>query len=129
MTPPTGHGEVVLVVEDEAAVRAIVKATLEGYGYRVVTAHDGTQAVARFVEHLKEVQLLLTDIEMPHMDGMATIRALRNVQPDLRVIATSGLSTHEDALKAAGLNVQGFVANPFTAADLLLALDAALRPT
>ena len=125
---PGGHGELVLVVDDEAAVREIVKATLENYGYRVVTADDGTQGVARFVEHLKEVQLLLTDIQMPHMDGMALIRALRNIQPGLRVIAASGLSTHEAALKAVGINVQAFIVKPFTAASLLLALDAALHP-
>jgi two-component system, cell cycle sensor histidine kinase and response regulator CckA len=127
-TLPAGHGELVLVVDDEAAVREIVKATLEGYGYRVVTAGDGTEAVARFVEHLKEVQLLLTDMQMPHMDGAATIRALRNIQPGLRVIAASGLNTHEAALKAAGLEVQGFISKPFTAANLLLALATALRP-
>ncbi|PAW89699.1 MAG: hypothetical protein B9S33_02520 [Pedosphaera sp. Tous-C6FEB] len=128
LTLPVGHGELVLVVDDEAAVREIVKATLEGYGYRVVTAEDGTQAVARFVEHLQEVQLLLTDMQMPHMDGSATIRALRNIQPGLRVVATSGLTAHQAALKARGLEVQGFVAKPFTAASLLLALDVALHP-
>lgn len=128
LTLPTGHGELILAVDDEAAVREIVKATLEANGYRVVTADDGTQAVARFVEHLSEVQLLLTDIQMPHMDGMATIRALRNIRPDLRVIAASGLTTHQQALKVTGINVQGFIAKPFTAASLLLAVDAALHP-
>jgi signal transduction histidine kinase/CheY-like chemotaxis protein len=127
-TLPVGQGELVLVVDDEAAVREIVKATLESYGYSVVTAKDGTEAVARFVEHQKDVQVLFTDMQMPNMDGMATIRVLRNLQPDLRVIAASGLSTHHDALKLTGLNVQSFVAKPFTAASLLLALDAALRP-
>ncbi|MEQ2006851.1 MAG: PAS domain S-box protein [Limisphaerales bacterium] len=125
---PTGHGELILVVDDEAAVREIVKATLEANGYRVVLADDGTQAVARFVEHLKDVELLLTDIQMPHMDGMATIRALRNIRADLRVIAASGLTAHEQALKVTGLNVQGFIAKPFTAASLLQALDGALHP-
>ena len=125
---PTGHGELILVVDDEAAVREIVKATLEANGYRVVFADDGTQAVARFVEHLKDVQLLFTDMQMPHMDGIATIRALRNIRPDLRVIAASGLTAHQQALKVMGLNVQGFIAKPFTAASLLLALDGALHP-
>jgi PAS domain S-box-containing protein len=125
---PSGHGELVLVVDDEAAVREIIKVTLESYGYRVLTANDGTEAVARFVEHQKDVQLVFTDMQMPHMDGMATIRALRNIRPELCVIAASGLSTLQDALKLAGLDVQGFVAKPFTAASLLLALDAALHP-
>ncbi len=128
LTLPAGHGELILVVDDEAAVREIVKATLEANGYRVVLADDGTQAVARFVEHLKDVELLLTDIQMPHMDGMATIRALRNIRPDLRVVAASGLTAHQQALKVTGLNVQGFIAKPFTAASLLLALDEALHP-
>ena len=125
---PAGHGELVLVVDDEAAVREIVKATLEAHGYRVVLAEDGTQAVARFVEHLKDVQLLFTDMQMPHMDGMATIRALRNIHPDLRVVAASGLTAHQQALKVTDLNVQGFIAKPFTAASLLLAINTALHP-
>ncbi|MEN9575295.1 MAG: hypothetical protein RL514_3150 [Verrucomicrobiota bacterium] len=128
LTLPTGHGELVLVVDDEAAVREIVKATLENYGYRVVTANDGTEGVARFFEHSKEVQLLVTDMQMPLMDGMALIRALRNVQPGLKVIAASGLSTHEAALKATGISVQAFIVKPFTVASLLLALDGALHP-
>ncbi|MEN9572625.1 MAG: hypothetical protein RL514_480 [Verrucomicrobiota bacterium] len=109
-------------------MRAIIKATLEGYGYRVVTADDGTQGVGRFVEHQKEVQFLLTDIQMPHMDVLALIRALRNIQPGMRVVATSGLDAHAQVLKLTGLDVQGFVPKPFTAASLLLVLEAALHP-
>ncbi len=126
-TLPVGHGELVLVVDDEAAVREIVKATLENYGYRVVTACDGTEAVARFFENRQEVRALLTDMQMPHMDGTATIRALRNIQPDLRVLVASGLTSHQEALSNVGLSVQGFVAKPFTAASLLLELDTVIK--
>ena len=148
---PGGNQELVLVVDDVAAVREIIKATLENYGYRVVTANDGTEAVARFVEHLAEVRLLLTDMQMPHLDGTATIRALRRVtgefgagtfaldgtatiralrqlKPELCVVASSGLTSQRDALASVGVVVQGFLAKPFTAETLLRELATALHP-
>lgn len=72
--------------------------------------------------------LLLTDIQMQLMDGMALIRALWNIQPSLKVIAASGLNAHEAALRATGIGVQAFIVKPFTATSPLLALDATLHP-
>src|SRR6185369_692958 len=89
---PTGNGEVILVVDDELAIREITKATLEAYGYRVLTASDGTEAIALYAQNKDLIQVVLTDMMMPYLDGAATIRALQKIDPQVRIIASSGLS-------------------------------------
>ncbi|MEW6159094.1 MAG: PAS domain S-box protein, partial [Verrucomicrobiota bacterium] len=114
---PTGHGELVLVVDDEASIREITKATLEAFGYRVETANDGTQALARFVQRQNEVDVVITDLRMPYMDGPATIRALRQFKPNLRVIAASGYIENHDALGNSDLRISAFISKPYSAKE------------
>jgi CheY-like chemotaxis protein len=71
-----GGGELVLVVDDESSVRTITKQTLEAFGYRVLTAADGADAVAVYARSGDEVAVVLTDMTMPIMDGPSTVRAL-----------------------------------------------------
>jgi PAS domain S-box-containing protein len=115
---PMGEGELILVVEDEVSLRDITRQTLESYGYRVLTALDGTDAVARYIERKDEVRLMITDMMMPYLDGPATIRAIRRVNPAARIIATSGLMISEYAKEAKGLGVEAFLAKPYTAETL-----------
>src|SRR5437868_2550108 len=89
---PNGHGELILVVDDEAAIREIAKSTLETYGYRAFTASDGTEAIAVYAQHRDEIKAVLTDMMMPYMDGPATIRALKKLNPAVKIIASSGLN-------------------------------------
>jgi PAS domain S-box-containing protein len=128
-TIPVGNGELVLVVEDEVSVRDITRQILETYGYRVVVAVDGTEALVQFLEKQAEISLIITDMMMPYMDGAATIRAVRKVAPDARIIATSGLMVSEYAHEANNLGVQAFLPKPYTAMTLLRSirdvLDAA----
>src|SRR6185295_3029803 len=74
---PTGNGELILVVDDEESIREITRGTLETFGYEVLTARDGTEAVGLYADRKNEIALVLTDMMMPFMDGPATIRALR----------------------------------------------------
>jgi PAS domain S-box-containing protein len=113
---PSGHGELILIVDDEAAVCEIAKGTLESYGYRALTAHDGSDAVALFTLHKEEISLILTDILMPVMDGPQTIKAIRDLNPQVKIIASSGLSP---AFSLEESNVDGYLHKPYTAADLL----------
>ena len=76
---PRGHGELILIVDDEDGIRKIVQATLERFGYRVLPAANGAEAVALFVQNRDDVALVLTDMAMPVMDGPATIVALRAI--------------------------------------------------
>ena len=124
---PAGHGELVLVVDDEEAIRQITKGTLETFGYRVLTAGDGTEAVALYAQNREEVAVVLTDMMMPFMDGPATIRALQKMNPQVRVVAASGLGGSEKAAEATALGVRMFLPKPYTAEKLLNALAEVLR--
>ncbi|MBD0325238.1 MAG: PAS domain S-box protein [Pyrinomonadaceae bacterium] len=124
---PVGHGELVLVVDDEEAIREITKGTLETFGYKVLTAGDGTEAVALYAAHRDEIKIVLTDMMMPFMDGPATIRALQKLNPQVKIIAASGLAANEKAAEAASAGVKTFLAKPYTAEKLLTALSNILH--
>ncbi len=116
---PCGNGEVVLVVDDEVIVREIVKSSLEAVGYHVLTANDGIDALALFAERGKEINVVVVDLLMPNLDGPATIRTLRKMNPAACIIAISG---HEDAAKHATSHLPHSVPllrKPFTAHRLM----------
>ena len=109
----------ILVVDDESAVREVTRRTLEAYGYRVATALDGAEAVAYYTGNQEEVAVVLTDMMMPVMDGLATIRVLRKINPGVSIVAASGLATNGDVAKVASEGVRHFLPKPYTAAQLL----------
>lgn len=124
---PAGQGELLLVVDDESSVCQITKQTLEAYGYRVLTAADGAEAVALFAENRDSVSLVVMDIAMPVMDGPRTIRALRRLNPNSRIVASSGIVS-EDSLKfedAAAPNA--FLSKPYTSEHLLRTIRSVLE--
>ncbi|MCI0391130.1 MAG: PAS domain S-box protein [Acidobacteria bacterium] len=127
--PPAGIGELILVVDDEASILRITRSTLEAFGYRVLTASDGTEAMALYMENRGEVKAVLTDMVMPYMDGAATIRALRKLSPQLPIIASSGLSDLGKGEEARSLGVQRFLPKPYTAEKLLWTLKEVLDET
>ncbi|MBD3884078.1 response regulator [Phormidium tenue FACHB-886] len=116
---PNGQGELILVVDDEAAIREISQASLEAYGYRVLTATDGIEAIALYVQHKSEVSLALVDMIMPAMDGGTTIRTLQKISPQLKIVATSGLLASPQLSNAAHSGIQTFLAKPYTAKELI----------
>jgi PAS domain S-box-containing protein len=118
-TLPRGKGELILVVDDESAIRLITSHTLEVFGYRVVVAANGAEAVAIFSERRTEIALVLTDMMMPIMDGVATIKALRTIDPTIRIIAASGLSANGSVAKAATLGITDFLAKPYTVEEMV----------
>ncbi len=126
---PTGKGQLVLVVDDEEAIRQITKGTLEAFGYRVLSAGDGTEAVALYAPMKDEIACVITDMMMPFMDGLATIRALKRLNPAVKIISASGLAEDAKEKEAAGLGVEKFLPKPYTAEALLRALAAILGPS
>ncbi|HEV2799759.1 MAG TPA: ATP-binding protein, partial [Pyrinomonadaceae bacterium] len=126
---PAGHGELILIVDDEESIRQITRGTLETFNYRVVTASDGTEAVALYAQHRDEIAAVITDMMMPFMDGPATIRALRKMNPQVKIIAASGLGGSDKAAEAAGVGVHIFLPKPYTAETLLKTLAELLRRT
>lgn len=126
---PKGDGELILVVDDEENIRNITQATLQKFGYRTITAADGTEAVAAFVNEKEWIDLVLTDLAMPYMDGLATIRALRKLRPELRFIVASGLITNEQSAELNDLGIEDLMSKPYTAEKLLTMLSTALQDT
>lgn len=121
----TGNGELILVVDDEANIREVTTATFEKYGYQTISASDGTEALAVYAQRRKEIDLVLTDMAMPYMDGAATIRALRKLNPELKIIAASGLTDQQrDNVKELGTNA--FLIKPYTAEALLKTVASVL---
>ena len=125
---PSGQGELILVVDDEAAIREINRTSLETYHYRVVTANDGIEAIALYAEHKDEICLALIDMIMPTMDGATTIRTLQKINPQIKVIATSGLVTSPQATTAVHADIQAFLVKPYTAKELIKVVNEVLNP-
>jgi PAS domain S-box-containing protein len=124
---PLGHGELILVVDDEESIREITRGTLETFGYTVVTASDGTEALALYADKKHEIAAVLTDMVMPFMDGSATIRALQRMNPNVRIIAASGLGAGQRAGEGALEGVAVFLNKPYTAEKLLKTLAQVLK--
>ena len=119
---PRGHGELILIADDEKAIRELVASELTSFGYRVLAAANGVEAVALFRQHAGEVRLFITDQTMPVMDGSHAIAELRRLQPGLPVILTSG-EVMADQLEGI---VQ--VGKPFALEELLVAIQSSLKP-
>lgn len=126
---PRGNGECILLVDDEAGFREITQVTLEKYGYRVVTACDGSEGMTLYMRHRQEIQLVLTDIVMPVMDGAALIRSLHKMGAQVRYLAVSGLVEREKvmvATAAPGVHVE-FLPKPFASEKLLTLVREVLQ--
>jgi PAS domain S-box-containing protein len=123
---PRGQGELILVVDDELSILGITGQTLQGFGYRVVTATDGADAVAIYAQRRDEIAVVLTDMMMPVMDGQGMIRVLTRINPDVKIIATSGLTTNGNLVQVPGSGVKHFLTKPYTAGALLTTLRLVL---
>ena len=104
---------------------ALVRTTLENYHYRVVTAASGPEAVIRLAEKADEVSLVITDFEMPFMDGFATVNALRKIKPGIKIIVATG-SKSEKAVQNRGLVSGAFIHKPFSTEQLLTTVHEVL---
>jgi len=124
-TLPSGQGEVVLLVDDEAPIREITKTSLEACNYKVLTASDGIEAIALYAQHQAEIEVVLLDMIMPSMDGPTTIRTLRKMNPQIKIVATSGLVTSNQLMELVGS--VAFLAKPYTTHELLSTLQGVLH--
>ena len=123
-----GHGELILFVDDEQSIREVAETILTRSGYRVITACDGVEAIARFATHATDVALIITDLDMPLLDGTALASAIRRLDPTKKILAMSGLgSTSRLQKERTGEFASAFLAKPFTV-DALLDSVAPLLP-
>jgi CheY-like chemotaxis protein len=124
--PILGHAEMILVVDDEPAIRRAVRRILEGRNYRVLTAADGVEACAIYGAHAVEVRLVITDIMMPEMSGLKLIHHLRATAPLLPIIAMTGLHDQDCGEELVALNLSGIIAKPFPTEEILAGVQRAL---
>ena len=127
LAPPKGKGELILIVDDEEAVRFVTSQILESNGYRTLLASRGTEAIARYLEKGGDISLVLTDIHMPGMGGLEAISVLQRLNPRLRIVVTTGASTAiaDEALMKIGS--EAFIKKPFDVIQLLETLHKVLR--
>ncbi len=120
VTLPRGHGELILVADDELALCELVAAELKEFGYRVLTATNGAEAVALCKQHASELRLFITDDSMPVLNGRQAIGEIRKLRADLPVITTSG----DGAKYFAGVSELN---KPFALGELLNAVSRSLK--
>nr|WP_228119677.1 MULTISPECIES: PAS domain S-box protein [Nostocaceae] len=124
---PSGSGELILVVDDEAPICEIAKVILEKFNYKILTACNGIEAIALYAQHKHRISAVLMDMMMPEMDGITAIRTLKKMNSKVQVIASSGINSTETVAQAAMIGVQQVLPKPFTAKELLNSLHHVLR--
>jgi PAS domain S-box-containing protein len=122
-----GHGEAILLVDDESTVLKVMTRSLEKAGYRVIAAEEGDQGYALYKHHQKDVRLVITDMAMPGMDGPALISALKKINPKVKVICTSGFGSSSGKNSPSELGVHAILSKPCNSRVLLQAIQDALR--
>jgi PAS domain S-box-containing protein len=123
---PKGRGELIMLVDDEKIVLDIARAALETNGYRVIAADGGAQGVLVFRQHAQDIQAVIVDWMMPGMDGAATIKALKEIRPDVRVIVSSGFRAR---MRGSPLldEASAFLPKPYSDEKLLKVLNHVLN--
>jgi two-component system, cell cycle sensor histidine kinase and response regulator CckA len=116
---PAGRGELILVVDDEASFREITKVTLQTYGYHVITAGDGAEAVSLYAGNKEAVRAIIVDTDMPVMDGPQTIHALLKIDPSARIVVSSGLKPEHVPVRRQDFTALAFLSKPYTTETLL----------
>ena len=119
---PMGRGELILLMDDEATVRQLTQTMLQNYGYRVMTAMSGLDGITTFEEHKDEIKLLVSDTDMPLLDGIVAIRAIQKMKPEIPVIITSGNCRDEEQLNRIDTTHLTVLEKPYTVEQLLNAV-------
>ncbi|MGA9406495.1 MAG: response regulator [Bacteroidota bacterium] len=109
----------ILIVEDNDTMRELLKTFLQSDGHNVISAHDGAEAVELYKTEGKKIELVITDIEMPNLNGVEAYRQIKKMNPEAKVIFVSGvLNTQlEEQLQREG--IQGFLRKPYAPTDML----------
>jgi CheY-like chemotaxis protein len=118
LPPPAAAGELILVVDDEEIIRRTARSMLERNGYTVVVAEDGQRAVELFQVLSDKVAVVLLDMTMPVMSGEESFRRLKEINPDVKVILSSGYNESEAIRRFTGKGLAGFIQKPYSSTAL-----------
>lgn len=126
-TPQSWHGSgLALVVDDEESVADVMRCMLENMGFDVLIAHDGRQALEVFAREHQRVRIVLLDMTMPQLDGAETLRAMRKIQPKVKIVLSSG---YNEQTATGGLQEDGpsaFIQKPWSFGELLSTIQKVL---
>jgi two-component system, cell cycle sensor histidine kinase and response regulator CckA len=126
--PLSSNGELILLVENDAASREVAQTSLEQAGFRVLVAHNGIEAIAHYVQYHSEVKVVLIDLSIPELDGSTTIRTLLRINPQVVVVAINESALNDRFDQDIRANVKAFLNKPYTAQTLVTRLRKALAP-
>jgi PAS domain S-box-containing protein len=119
----------ILLVDDEETIRVLGRRMLERLGFEVLVASDGREALDVYRQHRAEIEVVLLDLTMPHMNGEEAFRELRRMDPQLRVLMSSGYTENDTAARFAGKGLAGFIQKPYTLELLSESLRAVVNGT
>jgi PAS domain S-box-containing protein len=121
-----GNGKLLLVVEDEENLRAIMGETLQRFGYRVLPAADGAAGLDLYVRHAGEIALVVTDMMMPVMNGHVMIDALRQINPNIAIVISSAWALSGKVMRRQDVRLTHFMVKPYTVEKMLETIEKAL---
>jgi len=116
----------VMIVDDEEVIRGIATQLLENAGYKVVGCRDGSEAVATYRCNKEFINLVILDMIMPHKNGRETFFELRKINPEVRVLLSSGFSEDGEAQEIIDSGAKGFIQKPYRSTELLNKVQSAL---
>lgn len=122
-----GQGELILLVDDEEAIREVTKAILENYNYQSITAKNGMEAITIYAQYQDQIKVVLMDMMMPEMDGNTVIRTLKTINPQVKIIVSSGRNMQHLLEGNDETQVTGILLKPYSNEELLEKLHFALR--
>ena len=124
--PIKGGNETILLVDDEKAIRELGKNILTKFGYTVLMASDGETALKIYHENKKEISLVILDIIMPGIGGKKCLEELLKINPELRVIISSGYTMDGPSKEVLKAGAKGFIGKPYNINQILKAVREVL---
>ncbi|MEA5502581.1 PAS domain S-box protein [Halotia wernerae UHCC 0503] len=124
---PHGNGELILVVDDEAAILEITKTSLEDSNYRILTASNGIEAISLYAQHKNQISMVLMDIMMPDIDGLTAIGIMQQMKPQVKIIGISGIAMNNQIVASAKVDVNVCLQKPYTINQLLCVINSLLN--
>jgi two-component system cell cycle sensor histidine kinase/response regulator CckA len=121
------HRTTILLIDDDPVVRELWSGFLLDQGYRVLAAEDGDRAIGIVMKRPDDIDLVIVDLVMPGIGGKDTVRKLREIRPDIKVVASSGYSANGQARDMLQMNVEGFIQKPSQLSELIEIVKEALK--
>ena len=118
--PPAGKKELILIIDDEETVRNLVMEILERYGYRTLLAEDGEEGVELYKKHGDAIKLIIIDMIMPKLGGLETFLILKDINPSVKALLSTGYSHSERVQEILNSGVKGFIKKPYNMNELLI---------